>query len=142
MTKGFIIQMILLLILGLSLNQISILVGWLFPETIEIKVKTVYLDKNYKPPKVTVLYFIYELAPYVDNVLRAFVFFKISAIISFRLTKVAFWFMVYYLSQVFFYLWNRNTSGITNLIALFTICIIILQIILPDKEISKIRSID
>lgn len=142
MNRWFVIRMILLLVLGLALNSISTLVGWAMPETVNIYVGNIYFDKNYKAPSVTVLYYIYELAPYVDNVIRAYVFYRLSSLVSYRLTKVAFWFAIYYGVQVLFYLWNRNTSGLSNLVVLIAIVLMLLQIVLPYKKMSKIRDFD
>jgi hypothetical protein len=140
--KGTIIRWILLLLLGLALHEISNVIAYINPDAENIYPEHLYLDRNYKQPKISVLYFFYELTPYIDNVIKSIISYKMAALISYKLSKVFLVFIGLYVTQIWFYVYDRNTSLFANYCLYTAICLICLSIILPDKEMGRYRKFD
>lgn len=132
--------MVALLFTGLLLTEASYIIYLIWPETEKIYYDNLYLDKSYKQP-ITVLYFAYELAPYVDRFIWAIVLFKIGSRISFKIAKVCIFFAVFYVSQIAFYIWNRNTSILANYTVYTAMALILIEMFWPEKKRGKIFDI-
>lgn len=159
MSKKLLIILIFIF-LGIILNETSYWVYYFMPETASIYPKNLYFDKHYDQPEISVAYFIYELCPYISNIINAVIFYAvvglaanifqsiigISKVVNkyaiilaatdffLKLKKVSFWFVIYYVIEALFYVWNRNTSGFNNLVVIALILVVLLQIILIDKS--------
>lgn len=125
--------MVALLFIGLLLTEASSIIYILWPETEKIYYDNLYLDKTYKQP-ITVLYFTYELTPYIDRMIWAIVLYKVGAILSIKLAKVCIVFAVFYLTQIGFYVWNRNTSMIANYTVYTAMILILIEMLWPEKN--------
>lgn len=135
--RWFIIKIGLALILSLLICEASTFVYYLNPNTKNIYLDNLYLNKKYKQP-ITVLYYLYELMPYLKDLIWAVIAYKMATIISFRLSQVFLIFIIYYIVQVFFYVWDRNTSFLRNYALYTVISFVILEMALPDKKFSGI----
>lgn len=134
MTRGFIIRMVVLLVIGLLLREISGIVYFFWPQSKDLYFNDLFLDKGYRQ-EMTVLYFLYEISQYVKDVIDFYVFYRVSSFLSVKLSNICLVFCGYYVVQFFFYWYNRNTSYLNN--ASMLICMIIILIILLRKPKLK-----
>lgn len=141
MSRSYITRLILVLLLGLGLHEVSNLIFYFNPNTANIYPEHLYLDRGYQQPKISVLYYFYELTPYIDNVIKSAISYRIAVTISPRLGMVFLVFVGLYLTQVLFYVWDRNTSILANYCLYSAIFLICMSIIYPDKEVGKYRRI-
>lgn len=141
MNKWHITKLILVSLLGLSLHEVSNLIYYIDPRTVDIYPKNLYLSKSYVQPKISVLYFFYELVPYIDNLIKSVVLYSVAGFVSIKLRKTAFWFCVLYITQIYYYLYDRNTNFKANIILYAIIALICSIVVWPEREYMKMRSI-
>ena len=129
------ISFIILFFSGLFLSEIPTIISKIWPRTIYLEYN-LFLDKRVTE-KISVLWYIYELAALINRVIWAYAFCRVAIIISDRLFKAGVAFMFYQVGQCIFYCWNRNSSFVINL-CLYVVMAIYLFFILAEK--SKIKS--
>lgn len=129
------ISFIVLFFSGLFLSEIPTIISKVWPRTIHLEYN-LFLDKRVTE-KISVLWYIYELAALINRVIWAYAFCRVAIIISDRLFKAGVAFMFYQVGQCVFYCWNRNGSFAINL-WLYIIMAAYLFFILSDK--TKIKS--
>lgn len=127
-----------LLLFGLLLSEVQTIVYFLYPQSATIEYD-LFLSKTYHL-KMSSLWYIYELSNILNKIIWAYVFCRITEKISWMLFKIAIVFLVYEFTQFFFYIWDRNTSFISNLCVYFAMGFIILEILIPEKKRAKVRS--
>jgi hypothetical protein len=127
-----------LLLFGLFLSEVQTIVYFLYPASATIEYD-LFLSKTYHL-KMSALWYIYELSNILNKIIWAYVFCRIAERVSWMLFKIAIVFLVYEFTQFFFYLWDRNTSFISNLCVYFAMAFIILEILIPEKKRAKVRS--
>lgn len=141
MSKWYITKLVFISLLGLILHEVSNLIYYIDPRTENIYPKHLYLSKSYEQPKISVLYFFYELVPYIDNLIKSVVLYSVAGFIAVKLRKVAFWFCVLYVTQIYYYLYDRNTSFLANITLYTIIAVICIIVIYPAKRFPKLRRI-
>ena len=125
---------------GILLSELPVIIHRLYPQTAEIEYN-LFLDKGCAQ-KITVLWYLYELSALVNRMIWAYAFCKVALLISERLFKVGMTFVFYYASQFVLYVWNRNSSGFSNLCVIICISFVLYFLILwPDKKKGKIIDI-
>jgi hypothetical protein len=141
MTKWFIIKLILISFFGLALEEVSVLIYSFHPSTEAIYPKHMYLSKSYEQPKVTVLYFFYELSIFLNKFIQSIVVFKLASVIDNKLRQVFFWIMLMYAVKIYYYLYDRDTVFKANIILYGIILLICSVIVWPDKEFTKLKAV-
>lgn len=141
MSRWYISRLVIFSLVGLGLHEISNIIYYFDPNTANIFPEHMYISKEYKAPKISVLYFFYELAPYIDNLIKSIILYKVAAHVSDKLKQVAFWFCILYIVLIYFYLYDRNTNFWASIILYGIISVICLITIWPDKEFSKMKKI-
>lgn len=131
--------LILLLFLGLALSEVHGLVFYFFPQT-ETKQYKAFLDPEYKE-QITLLWYIYEMAQIANRLIWALALTQIVSLISHRLFRVGVVFMIYYSAQLLFYVYNRNTSFLSNYILYACMIMILINVFISEKSPGKYRSI-
>lgn len=139
--KWFIIKIGLSLMIALAICELHTIIYKIKPSTKEVILNNVYLEKSYNQP-IKLLYFLYELTPYFKDLIWAIVAYFLAKRISFRLSQIMVIFVFYYIFQVLFYVWDRNTSFLRNYVVYTTMALIMLQIALPEKKKGIIISIE
>lgn len=139
--KWFIIKIGLSLMIALAICELHTIIYKIKPSTKEVILNNVYLEKSYNQP-IKLLYFLYELTPYFKDLIWAIVAYFMAKRISFRLSQIMVIFVFYYIFQVLFYVWDRNTSFLRNYVVYTTMALIMLQIALPEKKKGIIISIE
>lgn len=133
------IGLIILLLVGLALTEVHGLIYFFWPQTSQIEYD-LFLDKSYHN-KITVLWYVYEMANILNRIIWALVLAKISTHVSFKMFKVGVVFVGYYICQFIFYVVNRNTSYLANYCLYFCMACIIGIILWPMKDEFKLRKI-
>lgn len=139
--KWFIIKIGLSLMIALAICELHTIIYKIKPSTKEVILNNVYLEKSYNQP-IKLLYFLYELTPYFKDLIWAIVAYFMAKRISFRLSQIMVIFVFYYIFQVLFYVWDRNTSFLRNYVVYTTMALIMLQIALPENKKGIIISIE
>lgn len=138
--NSLIIQVVILLFIGLGLPEISTIVYWFNPHTTNIEFD-LFLDRSYRQ-KLNVLWYIYELSTTLKWIIFSYVFCRVSQLVSHKLFVVAMIFFWYHVTQFLFYVWNRNTSFMANYVLYISMALIIVELLLPNKKISKYKSFE
>ena len=138
--RWLVVTISLLFLAGIFLSELPIIVYYFYPQTAELEYN-LFLSGKYDQ-KMTVLWYMYELAELINRMIWAYAFCKVSSIISYKLFKIGMVFIFYNFIQVLFYLWNRNSSGISNLLACICIVVVLYFLIKPDKNKSRYKSIE
>lgn len=126
---------------GILLSELPTIIHRIYPQTSEIEY-SLFLDKNYKE-QLTILWYIYEPVALLNRMIWAYAFAKIAALISYKLFKVGMTFVFYHASQFVLYVWNRNSSGLSNLFVIICIVFVLYFLIfMPDKKKGKLKSIE
>ncbi len=99
--NNFSIQIAILLFLGLALSEISSLVYYIWPQTAVIEFD-LFIQRSFKQ-KISVLWYIFELANILDRIIWAYALFRVAAKISYRLEGIALVFFGYYIIQFLLY---------------------------------------
>lgn len=135
------ITITLMFLSGILLSELPTIIHRVYPQTAEIEYN-LFLDKS-REQKITVLWYLYELAALINRMIWAYTFCKVAALISERLFKVGMTFVFYYASQFVLYVWNRNSSGLSNLFVIICIVFVLYFLIfMPDKKKGKLKSIE
>lgn len=133
----FNVKVAVCLLIGLLLQEASGLVYSVWPETEHIYFSNLYLDKGYKQP-ITVLYFIYELMPYLKDALFFYVLSIVLVKISSKLYYISLVFFGYYCVQACFYIWDRNTSYFRNFCVYICIAWVLMELLIRSKKEGRI----
>lgn len=132
----------LIFLSGFVLMDAHIIVLLLRPEIAKIKCD-LWLDKSFSQA-VTVQWYLYGMGRYGAELVWAIAFSKIANLVSFRLYKVSLIFVLCFVTQFWFYCWNRNSSMWANFWVYLCMVCAIIYILIPEKEKkeSKYRRID
>lgn len=126
---------------GIFLSELPVIIHKLYPQTAEIEY-SLFLD-NKVEQKITVLWYLYEISDLLNRMIWAYAFCKLASFISVKLFKVGMTFVFYYASQFVLYLWNRNSSGISNWCVIGCIIFVLYFLIFwPDREKGKLKSLE
>lgn len=90
---------------------------------------------------MNVLWYMYEISNMLNKIIWCYVLAAIGAKISIKLFWIGVTFILYQITQFFFYLWDRNTSFGSNIVVYCCIGIAILEIFIPEKRLAKIVNI-
>lgn len=129
---------VLLFLFGLLLSELPIIIYKLYPETSDIQYNLFWNSDE----KITVLWYIYELSSISNRIIWAFVFCKISIRVSEKLFKIGVVFLGYHISQFVFYMMNRNTTFLSNIIIYLCVILTLIFLVIPDKNRYKYKSIE
>lgn len=138
--KQFIIGITFLLCLALALCEIHMVVLKFYPIE-SSKEYAFWLDKNHKE-KISSVWYIYEVSNILSKLIWAFCFSKVADLVSHRLSKVLIVFIIYYITQLIFYVWDRNTLLFSNLIVYIYVGMAILFLFIPAKRGGKLINIE
>lgn len=133
------IVIVIVLLLGLALTELHVFVYHYWKATAKLEWHG-WIDKNYKE-KVTVLYFLYEIEPIFKNIIWTTIMAIGANIISPPIRNVLIVFILYYFTQLAFYLYNRNTSEFANFIVYIYSGIAIVAFCIPNKKGAKLINI-
>lgn len=136
------LQSALIFLTGFLLMDAHVIVLYIRPEIATIKCD-LWLDNGFSQ-SVTVQWYLYGIGRYIAELLWAIAFSKIANLVSYRLYKVSLVFVFCFVTQFWFYCWNRNSSIWANIwVYLCMICSIV-YILFPEKnkKEGKYRRID
>lgn len=129
----------ILLFTGLVISEIPTLLRICWPETSEIKYN-LFLQKSYAE-RITVQWYIYELGHIFNRIIWIFVFCQLAKTVSRKLFYIGVTFFAYQMCNFCFYLWDRNTSAVNNLVLYFIMAFVLLEIMLPPFQKGKVKKI-
>lgn len=136
----FAVRIAILLIVGLFICDLHSLIWKLWPQT-EFIQYDLFLSPKFHL-KMNVLWYIYELANMLNKIIWCYVLASIGGKISIKLFWVGVTFLLYQITQFFFYLWDRNTSFASNVVVYCFIGIAFLEIFIPEKRLGKIVNME
>lgn len=144
--KRFTIITAALIAIGILLNSLGAFLYENFPMTREVYVGKIFLDgKTHvdggKDTGLTLSYFLYELFPYLFNVIVFALWYWSVKEIYIKLSRILLVFLGYFIAETFFYWFDRNTSLITNWVLFTALAWVIVELSLPDKKTGKYRTI-
>lgn len=134
----------ILWVVAMLLPDFWILVKLNWPETKDINLN-LWLSKSYREynDKVgdtfNVLWYIYGIGTYLANFILAVSITKIASLVHFKLYMVSIVFVFFRITQFGFWLYNKNTSIIANLIVYIFIIPIVVIFFLRDKHMGKLK---
>lgn len=131
----------ILLFTGFILCEITGIVYLIWPETGSTYYSDLYLNSSFKE-KITVLYFLYELMPYLKDAIFFFVLSKVTAGVDRRINSISLVLMWYSFLQALFYVWDRNTSYLRTLCVYVCAAVIVFLILRQVKKQGKYRTLD
>ena len=125
-------------ILGITIVNIHTWVGYRYPFIYD-NTKTVVLWKNkaYKEP-LTIAFYMYEIEQLIAWVVVLFGVWVAIRRKSIILCQVILILMLYFLTQICFYVYDRNSSEDSNNIVYIYIVVAFFYIFIPDKKQSKV----
>lgn len=129
----------LIILFGISTVYIHTLVGYFYPIIYE-KTYILWKDKTYKEP-LTIGYYMYEIEQIIAWAICFFGFWVALRTVSKLLCKVILIFTFYFLTQIWFYIWDRNTNDISNNIVYIYIALALIYIFIPSKKSGKIMNL-
>lgn len=121
----------LIILFGISTVYLHTLVGYFYP-IIYQRTYILWKDKSYKEP-ITIGYYMFEIEQIIAWAICFFGFWVALQPVSKLLCKVILIFMLYFLTQIGFYIWDRNTSDISNNIVYIYIALALIYILIPSK---------
>ncbi len=122
----------LLFLSGFVLMDAHIVILFFRPEIAQIE-RDLWIDKDFNQA-VTIQWYLYGMGRYLAELVWAIAFSKIANLVSYRLYKVSLIFVLCFITQFWFYCWNRNSSIWANFwVYLCMICSII-YILIPEKH--------
>lgn len=136
----FVIKISALLIFSILITELHTLVYYIFPITANVQIN-LWIDRSYDNP-VTVLWYIYELMNILRDAIWCYAFAMVATMVSYRLYKVLIIIFFYHITQLLFYVWNRNTSLFSNIIVYFYMSLAIIYLFIPDKKDGKIVNLE
>ena len=122
----------LLLVLGVAICEIHTVLAYFYPQIIT-STYSLWLSKDYHA-QLAVVYYLYELENILALAVWFFAFWLSVRHWSKRVANVVFIFLLYFLTQLWFYIWNRNTVVFSNIIVYIYILVAILYIFIPSKK--------
>lgn len=138
--KWFTIKITALLLIGIALTETHMVILFFYPKTAELTY-SLWLNKDYKE-EITVLWYIYEVCNIIKNIIWCYAFAQVAYLVSYRLFKVLLVFFFYYLTQLAFYIWDRNTVFFSNVIVYIYIVLAIVFFFIPEKKGGKLINIE
>lgn len=130
----------LIILFGISTVYIHTLVGYFYPIIFsKDHLYILWKDKNYKEA-LTIGYYMFEIEQIIAWAICFFGFWVALKTVSKLLCKVILIFMLYFLTQIGFYIWDRNTSDISNNIVYIYIALALIYILIPNKKKGKIMN--
>lgn len=137
----FPIKIVILFFLGIFLCELHSIIYEFWPETVNIYYDHLFIRKSYKQP-LTVLYYTYEAAPYLDRFIWACMLYLVVRKRSYKISQISIVIAIFYAFQFYFYLYDRNTSLIRNISTYFCVSWIVSLLILPEKKKGNVINID
>ena len=138
--ERFIIKIGILLVAGLFICDLHSIILRAFPETANIQYD-LFLSKSFHL-KLPVIWYIYELTNLLNKIIWCYVITEIGLRVSKKLFWIGITFLLYQITQFFFYIWDRNTSFFSNIIVYCCIGILIVEILMPSKPTGIIKSME
>lgn len=102
--------LIILFWVSIALCDLHLFVGWLWPETYEVRYR-LWLSSSYKED-LSVVWYLYELELCFAHMAWSFI---ICMLVPVEYRRVTWVFFLYFISQFLFYIWNRNTAVVSNM---------------------------
>jgi len=138
--KIFSRRIAILLIVGIAICDLHSIIWKLWPQT-EFIEYDLFLSKKFHL-KMNVLWYMYEISNMLNKIIWCYVLTVVGAKVSSKLFFIGLTFLLYQVTQFFFYLWDRNTSFWSNIIVYCFIGIAIVEIFIPDKKMAKVIRIE
>lgn len=127
----------LALLIGLFLTESDRILYLLSPVRSITPVKTLYADPSYTMA-ITPVYYVYELADIVNKVISSMVLCFVSAKCNYKFYMVACIFLFFNITQVPFYIINRNSNFQNNLLVYAVMLLMIFVWVKPWRHPAKI----
>lgn len=111
---------------------------WSFTEKL---IASKWMDENHNE-KIPFLYFMYEIEPLLKEIIWTTLFSIVAGYKFKRVRNVLIVFIFYYCTQLWFYLYNRNTSLFANFIVYLYMFLAILASLIQTKKKAKVIYIE
>lgn len=137
-----IIRITVLLFLGILAWDFHLVVYFIWPETAVITCD-IWLDKSYHQ-EMTVQWYLYGMGRYLAELIWAVATSMLAGIVSYKLFKITVVFVLFFVTQFWFYCWDRNVSIWANFWVYLFMALMVFYLFIPDKKKTeaKYRRID
>ncbi len=142
--KKFVSNIVLLLSLGVSICDFHSVVGHFYPILMN-KERLMWGDRIdiLKYDGVATLYcYMWEVENIVALIIWFFAFSRVANLVSHTLSRVINVFCAYFATQLFFYVWDRNTVFFSNIIVYIYMTIAIIISMFPTKKGGRLINLE
>jgi len=130
-------RLTIVLVFGLFLSELDQIFYLLYPKESISPSKNLYMDSSYTTP-ITPVYYMYELTDIINKSIWAFVLCLISAKLNYKFYLTACVFLFFRLSQIPFYIINRNSSFLNNIVLYVSLILTLAIWVKPFRKSAKI----
>lgn len=134
------IKIVIFFALSIIMCECHILIFYGYPETSQVQLD-IWLNKNYHY-KLSVSWYIYELTNRLAPIIWFYLFSKICELVSYRLQRSVIVFTLYFITQLFFWVWSRNVYPFPNFIVYLYMAAAIISFYLTKKKGGKLINIE
>ncbi len=142
--KRFVTNIVLLLALGVLICDLHSVVGYFYYDFM-IKERLMWGDRI-DPQKYngvsTIYNYMWEIENIVALMIWFFAFARVANLVSHKLFRVLLVFCAYFATQLFFYIWDRNTIFFSNIILYIYMAIAICLSMFPTKRGGKLINLE
>ncbi len=142
--KRFVSNTVLLLSLGVSICDFHSIVGFFYNDFM-IEKRLMWGDRIdlQKYDGVSTIYnYMWEIENIVALIVWFFAFARVANLVSHKLFRVILVFCAYFATQLFFYVWDRNTVFFSNIIVYIYMTIAIGISLFPTKKGGKLINLE
>lgn len=137
---SFSVRIAVILVASLVIGDLHSVIWKIWPQT-EFITYDLFWSKNFHL-KLNVLWYIYELGNLLNKMIWSYVVASVGLRISAKIFWIGIIFLGYWFTQFFFYMWDRNTSFVSNVVVYCFILAEIAMIFIPEKRLAKIISME
>ncbi len=137
--KRFETNIVLLLSFGVLICDFHSVTGFFYPEFM-LKKRWMWGDRFNE--MTTLYYYIYEIENIVALIIWFFAFARVANLVSHKLFRILLVFCAYFATQLFFYVWDRNTIFLSNFIVYIYMAIAIGISLFPTKQGGKLINLE
>lgn len=141
MIRAAVIRTTILLILGNIIGEIPFFISIVYPETTEISYTDIWVNKSFQE-EITVISFMSGIKDVLVWVIWFFAFARFVLLFSYQMYYIILVWVGYFITQLAFFVWNRNSSIYSNLIVYLYMGLTILILLFPTKKGGKIINIE
>lgn len=128
------------MVISLALCDIHSVIKLFYPKTATITYD-LFISGSYHHPQ-TVLWYMFELANLLNKIIWCYILAAFGKKIHPKLFWMGIILLCYEITQFFFYIWNRNSSFMSNAMVYCAVGVAIIEIFWPTKRTGIVKSME